>query len=241
MRIIDKDRDYYDYLQDPTDNKIVFDRRNSFLLTKERILDNIDSMRCDNKSKYRFILMQCGAAYWLFLLRVTSYKLSPVYLRHVPDNYSLTLITTWKNYDRPRREIAVELISFGFTYMFYAHDVFDRTPDEDFSEEKIKSRANDLVDAINHNNHTVERSLSELRTSICTKQTWKDIIYDVPLLKACGIANLVEPLSVFYAIEEHFSLLRSESERTEAIGITNNDKLEMHGFDVKTSFRGKNK
>ena len=33
MRIIDKQHDFYDYLQDPTD-RIVFDRRGSFLLTK---------------------------------------------------------------------------------------------------------------------------------------------------------------------------------------------------------------
>ncbi|MCR4616974.1 MAG: hypothetical protein K5669_02170 [Lachnospiraceae bacterium] len=34
MRIIDKQRDFYDYLQDSSD-RIVFDRRGSFLLTKE--------------------------------------------------------------------------------------------------------------------------------------------------------------------------------------------------------------
>lgn len=34
MRIIDKQHDFYDYLQDPTDS-IAFDRRGSFLLTKE--------------------------------------------------------------------------------------------------------------------------------------------------------------------------------------------------------------
>ena len=37
MRIIDKNHDFYDYLQDPTDNTIVFDRRGSFLLEKSYI------------------------------------------------------------------------------------------------------------------------------------------------------------------------------------------------------------
>ena len=42
MRIIDKLRDYYDYLQDPTDT-LVFDRRNSYVVTKEDILNTLDT------------------------------------------------------------------------------------------------------------------------------------------------------------------------------------------------------
>lgn len=59
----------------------------------------------------------------------------------------------------------------------------------------------------------------------------------MPILKACGIAELVDPVSVFCAIEEHFSMEKAASETTEAKGITNEDKVIMHGFDVKTSFR----
>ena len=40
MRIIDKQHDFYDYLQDPTD-RIVFDRRGSFLLTKKLFCNDI--------------------------------------------------------------------------------------------------------------------------------------------------------------------------------------------------------
>ena len=40
MRIIDNKHDFYDYLQDPTDT-VVFDRRNSFLLTKEIMCDKL--------------------------------------------------------------------------------------------------------------------------------------------------------------------------------------------------------
>ena len=61
----------------------------------------------------------------------------------------------------------------------------------------------------------------------------------IPLLKACGISDHLDPLDVFLAFEEYFSLKRTSSERVEAIGTTNNDKIEYHGFDVKTSFRGK--
>ena len=49
MRIIDKQHDFYDYLQDPTD-RIVFDRRGSFLLTKERFCDGIKLQRYHNNN-----------------------------------------------------------------------------------------------------------------------------------------------------------------------------------------------
>ena len=71
MRIIDKQHDFYDYLQDPTD-RIVFDRRGSFLLTKEDFCGGIQYQRYYSNSRYRFVLLQCGVAYWLFLVTITS-------------------------------------------------------------------------------------------------------------------------------------------------------------------------
>ena len=62
-------------------------------------------------------------------------------------------------------------------------------------------------------------------------------IQDLPILKACGIADLVNPVSVFCAIEEHFSMEKTASETTEARGATDEDKAIMHGFDAKKSFR----
>jgi hypothetical protein len=47
-------------------------------------------------------------------------------------------------------------------------------------------------------------------------------------------------VDVFCSIEEHFSREKTAAERTEPLGATNNDKIIMHGFDTKTSFRGKN-
>ena len=44
MRIIDKQHDFYDYLQDPTD-RIVFDRRGAFLLTKKLFCNDIKYVR----------------------------------------------------------------------------------------------------------------------------------------------------------------------------------------------------
>ena len=229
MRIIDKNYDYYDYLQS-SDDRIVFDRRNSFLLTKGMVMDNIEYSRYNWDSKYRFILLQCGATYWLFLLTITGYEKRPCWGRRISD-YSLELLTSWKYYDKPRVIIGVCSISFHDTYIFYDHD-YDASAKE-FSIDRIKSRLEDLKNKINTNDYDVDRDLvASFRWSNKKNE-------DIPLLKACGISQLVDPVDIFHAIEEHFSLEKSESERTEAGGTTNNDKITMHGFDVKTSFRGK--
>ena len=38
---------------------------------------------------------------------------------------------------------------------------------------------------------------------------------------------------------EKYMKFKSKKEKTEPIGATNNDKIVMHGFDTKTSFRGR--
>lgn len=86
MRIIDKNHDFYDYLQDPTDT-IVFDRRGSFILTKKYICEHMVYPGYHNKSKYRFILLQCGAAFWLILATITERT-----EYGAPSNYDLELL-----------------------------------------------------------------------------------------------------------------------------------------------------
>lgn len=95
MRIIDKQHDFYDYLQDPTD-RIVFDRRGSFLLTKELFCDGLRYQRYYSDSRHRFVLLQCGAAHWLFFVAISSMD---SYDR--PIDYNMELLADWKNYDRP--------------------------------------------------------------------------------------------------------------------------------------------
>ena len=232
MRIIDKEYDYYDYLQ-TSEDKIVFDRRNSFLLTKEKVIEGIKYTRYNRDSKYRFILLQCGATYWLFLLTITAYKDTRWCSPSISD-YSLELLSAWKNFNKRRKVIDIHVVSFRNFYIFYDHDF--AVYNKDFSVDKIRARVNDLRNSIDTNNYEEDRDLS---LSYLSVRELNDTERNIPLLKACGIAQLVDSADIFYAIEEHFSLEKSEAERTEAGGTTNNDKITMHGFDVKTSFRGK--
>ena len=223
MRIIDKQHDFYDYLQDPTD-RIVFDRRGSFLLTKKLFCDGIKYLRYYNDSRYRFVHLQCGVAHWLFLVKVITKGVCGD-----PVDYTMELLINWKNYDGSNELIKLTVISFSISMWDYRI--------KDFDPERIKARVNDLRAAVDHGDYRVECNIGRYTKYTDHKGTYIHEEQDLPILKACGIADLVDPVSVFCAIEEHFSMVKTASETTEAKGTTNEDKVIMHGFDVKTSFR----
>ena len=175
-------------------------------------------------SRYRFVLLQCGVAYWLFLVTITA---TDQY--GDPADYRMELLGDWKNYDGPNKLIGLTMVSFGIS--MWDHKIQDIDP------QKAKARANDLKDAVDQGNHRVERDIGCHTKAIDRKGTFTKVTQDLPILKACGIADLVDPVSVFCAIEEHFSIEKTASETTEAKGATDEDKAVMHGFDVRTSFR----
>lgn len=223
MRIIDKQHDFYDYFQDPTD-RIVFDRRGSFLLTKEIFCEGLRYQRYHSDSRYRLVLLQCGVAYWLFLVTITEKDLHD----RVFD-YDIELLKNWKNYNRPNELIKLSVVSFNIGIWNYNfHDI---------DPEKVRKRVDDLMNAVDQGNYRFEYNLGRYVKIIDYKNTLKKEIQNIPILKACGIAEFVDPLSLFCAIEEHFSMDKTASETTEAKGTTDEDKAVMHGFDVKKSFR----
>ncbi|MBR1478153.1 MAG: hypothetical protein IJ608_09370 [Lachnospiraceae bacterium] len=223
MRIIDKQHDFYDYLQDPTD-RIVFDRRGSFLLSKELFCKGLRYLRYHRDSRYRFVLLQCGVAYWLFLITITAMDL---YDR--PVDYDMELLANWKNYDGSNELIKIRAVTFNISMWDYWI--------RDFNPERVKARVSDLKAEVDLGNYRMEHDLGYHTKSTDHKGTFIKEIQDIPILKACGIAEHVDPVSVFCAIEEHFSMEKTASETTEAKGTTDEDKVIMHGFDVKTSFR----
>lgn len=234
MRIIDKNTDYYDYLQN-SDDPIVFDRRNSYLLTKEKFC-NVLLPKHHNRfihgevvrglheeDYYRYVLLQCGSTFWLILVHTT--KIDKYFQ---PSDYELELLSTWKNYNKTREILKFDEITFYYETLVYKKNQIYH----DF----IISNVNNMIDAINLNNY----GSHSMNGDVITKSYKNTIVRDVrniPILTACGISEIIDPIDIFMAIEEHFSLLKTESERIDPIGATNNDKIEMHGFDTKTSFR----
>ena len=226
MRIIDKKQDFYDYLQEPTDT-LVFDRRQSFVLTKQIMSSKLRYAGRMN-SKYRFLLLQCGCSYWLFLATIlNTNEWSSV------DDYNIELLANWKNYNKEAKLISFENITIHSVYGLHDYKL------REYNYDKLINSVDKMKDAIDHNDYTVESVLNKESIHKDYKQGWIEERYEIPILKACGIANLVDPLDIFCGIEEYFSMKKTASETTEAKGATNDDKIIMHGFDTKTSFRGK--
>jgi len=231
MRIIDSQYDYYDYLQNYTDT-IVFDRRGSRVLTKEDVCHAL-SLYNDRTDKY-LLLLHCGATYWLILATITEKEKSYWGTRVTPKNYDLKVLSKWSDYSKKRELISLDVITIPSWKMKIYADIFSH----EVVEEAVIKYMDEIKETIRINDYN--------SSTICdayfkrwdyTAQKYVEQ-YQPPLLKACGISSIIEPMEIFVAIEEHFSLLKSEAERTEPLGATNDDKIIMHGFDTKTSFRG---
>lgn len=233
MRIIDKNTDFYDYLQDVyRDNSTIFDRTSSFVLTKEIMCEYLASVRRD-KGEPGFVLLQVCNTLWLFLIEITKYSNDGYF--DAPKDYKLELLATWKNYDKKRSLIKIDFISFGWEIWRYIRDYKNRR--WVYNKDRIIKRTADLCKAIDTDNYDIERRINGhtiYRGDFSTK-----IEKHIPLLKACGMASYINPLDVYLAFDEYFSLEKQSKERTESTGITDKEKISNHGFDVKTSFRGK--
>lgn len=224
MKIIDKNYDFYDYLQGIyPDKTVTFDRRKSFILTKNEVRSGLNNVVYGNVYHSKigqtpYALLQVCNRFWLFKVKVTS-------LDDYGDveDYTIDFVLTWTNYNVDR-----EL--FSFHYIELKGDDWFALWDAKSEDRKRKI----VVDAINRNNYKKEYDLG-------IKYFWHNgerTLKDIPLLKASGFAEFINPLDIYLAIEEYFSLERTAAERRESIGLTNDDKITNHGFDTKISFRG---
>lgn len=99
MRIIDKNRDYYDYLQCYNDD-VVYDRRNSYILTNDDILNlyNVHSYRYEETTKCN-LLLKVGYSNWLVGVEFTKFHTDACNLKKA-DDYNLELIECWTDYNK---------------------------------------------------------------------------------------------------------------------------------------------
>ena len=234
MRIIDKNTDFYDYLQDPTDT-LVFDRRGSFLLTKKDICDNLINRHQRDKERYYFLILQCGATFWLFLAYVTEFNHF-----NFPVDYTLELLYTWKNFNKPNELLKIDLID-GYCYCTYK--MRDKKTHE-YQLDLVRKYTKDMVDYIDHYVSDSYDMRYDMRNITCVRDTKVMIhngvnkrIRSYPILRSCGMGKYIDSQDIFCAIEEYFSIEKQKLETTEPKGATNDDKIIMHGFDTKISFR----
>ena len=238
MRIIDKNNDFYDYLQNVyRDNSVTFDRTDSFVLTKDNVctsLTYLDSSyrRSIYVGELNFALLQVCNTFWLFVVEITD-----VSKDNRVRNYSPELIATWKNYKTQRTLIRLDFIDFPWEVSRLLYNERNSWKDKlKYDRELIQKRKDTLISLIGTNNYYVEDSFD--RCKVC--QAGDNYVEKhIPLLKASSFANCIDPLDIYLSFEEYFSLEKTASERIESVGLTDKEKIENHGFDTKISFRGK--
>lgn len=116
MRIIDSNKDFYDFYQNIyRDSSLTFDRRDSYNLSREEFADhfyydehNKYWYRGDT-SKVQYVLLQVCNTFWLFeltIVRTNSYGKC--------KEYSLHLLETWKDYNAKIELIRLSHIRFPY-------------------------------------------------------------------------------------------------------------------------------
>lgn len=213
MKILDNNTDFYDYLQHTyRDDTYTFDRRDSFALTKEMLCSHLGWY---DHRKAGYMLLQVCNTFWLFKANLDYDNFNRVV------DYSLNIVGTWKDYNAQRVLYELSTIKFDFFKM-------RKLPDE-------MSR-HELVDAVKHKNYKVVETINKfvIYNGDHTKK-----VKTIPLLSECGLSKHIAPPVIYLSLEEYFSLEKSSGERTEPLGTTNEDKITRHGFDLKSSFRGK--
>ena len=231
MRIIDKNTDFYDFWQGVyPDNSITFDRTDSFLLTKEIFCEHLSFVTSYPRHgrKQNFCLLQVCHSFWLFLTDITDTTKCGF-----PKDYTVELLATWKNYNSQRRLIRLDLIDFDW---YVCSGLYIGMGDHTYDMEKVRGRIQTLIQAVDTGNLRVRASIDR---HMIRKDGGEQIEKHIPLLKACGIGSCMESLDIFLAFEEYFSLEKSSAEKTDSVGLTDHEKIGNHGFDTKTSFRGK--
>lgn len=236
MRIIDKNTDFYDYLQDIyRDDNLTLDRTDSFLLTKEAFKDGLSRgfrycRDIDVKNPaYKFVLLQIGYTYWLFLIEITKIDGNDNI-----TNYNVDLFSNWKNYNKTPCLISLMLIKFPYKIL-YGDDYRRFNNNKNYLIKKTPT----ITQAVNMGEYKIEHDYCFHRTHRFVKSKLVTEEKHFPLLKACDLSMLLDPLDVYLAFEEYLSSKKTSAERTSSIGITDKEKIENHGFDFKTSFKGK--
>lgn len=204
MRIIDKNKDYYDYLQ-CYDDDVVFDRRGSYVLTDKEFMDYVWLCYNDNKLSNKYILLSVGYSYWLFNMVCTDRALINEYIR--PINYSLELLEHWKDYEH-------------FTKLHFGQ------VEKNYSTEYLFSKKWDwksnLIDEIKRGNYKYKCDFTERHPNL--------------IFRNIKIPSVVMADDLYNAFDEYFSHLKDD---VKVDNMTDIEKVESHGFDKKTSFRGK--
>lgn len=215
MRIIDKNKDYYDYFQGIyRDDSIIFDRRNSVFLTDNDIYNQFPYLsRWEKEFKDIHFLLQIGYSNWLIKCSVTETKIESTGTIR-PSDYSLELVEYGKDYNNcyPLRFGKVDK-NYSVEFMFSKN--FD-----------VNSK---IIDDIKHNNYKIKH--------IDSYSTYQDDNFTTYFIfKDTKIPSIIDAFTLYQSFEEYFSHLKDDVNYD---NMTDKEKIESHGFDKDYSFRSR--
>lgn len=202
MRIIDKNRDFYDYFQD-YDSDVVFDRRGSHILTNEEL--NVWILWSRHKADDKYFLLQIGYTNWLILAKATKVNQDGCGSYTVED-FSLELIETWKDYNKS--------VDFKFGEIKTHYNI-------EYLTSKKFNHKTALINDIKLGNFEYKNNFTENSPIVLNKTK---------------LPSILNAQNVYLAIEEWLSHKKDDIAYD---SMTDKEKIISHGFDVKSSFRGK--
>ncbi len=203
MRIIDKNRDFYDYLQE-YDSDIVFDRRGSYILTNGEL--NVWKSWSRHKNvDDTYFLLQIGYTNWLILSKPMKIN-QDGYGGYTVEDFSLELIEMWKNYNKS--------VDFKFGEI-KTHYTLEYLTSKKFNHKTA------LIDDIKLGNFEYKNNFTEKSPIVLSKTK---------------LPSILNAQDIYLAIEEWLSHKKDEIAND---SMTDKEKIVSHGFDTKSSFRGK--
>lgn len=203
MRILDKNKDFYDYLQD-YESDIVFDRRGSHILTNEEL--NTWTLYNRYKSEFtdKYFLLQIGYTNWLILAKATKIGDNGSGYFTVED-YSLELVEMWKDYNKSVDFKFGEISSkFSIEYLY-----------------SKKWEHKKFIDDVKLGNFEYKNNFAEKSPIVLSKTK---------------LPSILNAQDIYLAIEEWLSHKKDDVVHD---SMTDKEKIVSHGFDTKSSFRGK--
>ena len=171
-------------------------------------------------------LVQVCNDFWLIAIEVSEVQDK----EHFITDVNFTLISHFKDYNKQRKLISVDIIGRRFCSSYSNARRFPKNMDE------CRDRADDVVMAIKKG---YCESKLHFGPVVITYAGGAKKEKTIPLFIASGYKDCIDPLDIYNAFEEYFSLERASAERTESVGLTDKEKITNHGFDTKISFRGK--
>jgi hypothetical protein len=228
MRIIDKFKDYYDYLSNYSDTKdtVVFDRRGSIPLLKS---DLVKYFAVDDRGNFSPTFhkwdMKCRP-----LILCTGQKLFVFRMKN--PTRTLSLISDYI-YDAE-----FELLGSYWNYEY--NDSPIRLGATSYNPKKInlKKWNSELVDPDFKSMTLKDWKFEPIRKRI-NENIFRPIYAEIwpnPILISSGIPSIIPAEEIYQGLEQYISSKKTE-EKIESVGLTNIEKVINHGFDKKTSFR----